>query len=98
MDLSRYNFLIVFNKPVFSYLNLTGTLYPYRPVRTEQIPLLTVFPPLWQKLLGRRGEIRWQMLVIVIACSVSAHLQTTTCDGLGWLFWIRLCLSLSEET
>ena len=74
-------------------------LYPYRPVPTEPIPLLTeVFPPLSQKLLGKRGEIRWQMLVIVIVRSDNAHLQTATCDGLGGLFWSHLSLSLSEET
>lgn len=39
------------------------------------------------------------MLVIVIVCSANAHPESAAaCDGLGWLFWSRLSLSVSEET
>lgn len=38
------------------------------------------------------------MLVIVIVCGASACPHTATRDGLEWLFWSHLSLSIVEET
>lgn len=38
------------------------------------------------------------MLVMVVVCSANACLHTTARDGLEWLLWSHLSLSVSEET